>query len=847
MINSIATGPHTADEVHGTSQTSASVQQATPYARRQIGGPENIVDAHYIVFETTEPEQKLFIVVGSSVCDLGTDSHIQNIAPRLQVLGVISAWVNCEFASMARYRLEGVTLDHTMLKLVSFGSPQSRQRLAKAHQTSNFTAKSFMPATRSMVEQMYAALASVPEGQAFNLTFDLRLSRLQLESNPVLTDTLSGQIHLEHLDDGQWKPFAVKFQEFSPSFKTKCLNAEVLLEILDQLDPAGRITKGSSNAELIHMGPHFYSGRGIGQSPTLAVLWAFQKICAKKGGFHGADLDTQVLDLVEQGRRQRSDDFVSTPEQLQELLKACQEVNRRVISPGPTGSIDANIIKLCRDIPEGVIQGDPRLPYMPIRVEGILDIANRPDEFPFPALTTDQAKQYSSDVVRAGFYGDALGAELDGRPFEARLEMLKSCVTFNLNQKSAAEKTQFAQAFKALGDEPVLIRQMQQQNIYPKKHRATENTQLGVLSALAKMGWLLDNASDLNQLPASISDAFGSPQLPLQSFENGQGQKGDFAIRGGAGTHDKCQLRADKEWRDRSITKLSLDRIGSNKNRSDATSNESMMRIGYDLLPLLASKASMQNLVEQALLSNQVTHSSSLSAVASVGQVVLMAKCMHLRAQAELMGQPVNIPEHIFINTFYEVAKALEGPRRYTLELDSPYYPRLNKAFAAMEPLPDEKTQQAWATERLPSEILNGPSEQHIYTDAQAKAITRSSVKQALLDCKTQPEAYIHKEAILQRWNSRYYLGATLPSVVFLMETYGYTNPARAVEMTALLTHDSNTCATIVAQVMGALHGPKWIPDTKELGFDDMLGNGFYSVQQFVGDLHAFHDTRGQK
>lgn len=79
----------------------------------------------------------------------------------------------------------------------------------------------------------------------------------------------------------------------------------------------------------------------------------------------------------------------------------------------------------------------------------------------------------------------------------------------------------------------------------------------------------------------------------------------------------------------------------------------------YDLLPLLASDASTQDLVEQVLISNQVTHPSSFSAVACVGQALLMAKCINWRLNAE-KDPNQKLPKNFFMDTYHEVAEALQ-------------------------------------------------------------------------------------------------------------------------------------------------------------------------------------------
>ncbi len=231
----------------------------------------------------------------------------------------------------------------------------------------------------------------------------------------------------------------------------------------------------------------------------------------------------------------------------------------------------------------------------------------------------------------------------------------------------------------------------------------------------------------------------------------------------------------------------------------------------------------------------QVTHPSSFSAVASVGQSVLMAKCIDLRIKAEKAGAPLIIPPNFFIDTLHEVAVALEYPaQKFGL------HPGLSR-------VPDKYgnfSSDQWRGARLPSEFLKA-------SDQSAEVIRAGSVEQALKESPKSEVSSEHVNSILQRWSSNSYLGATFPSIVFLLEKFGRGDPAHAVNMAALVTKDSDTCATIIAQVMGALYGSEWVNKEREScinsqgqsTFTENLGGGF-EVANFLGHIDNFYDLR---
>lgn len=804
---------------------------------------EQEVNRHHIQFKLKEvPTEELNTVVGASLDSKRISDNLKNLAPRLQ----------------------DVAANGT--SLISFGSTHSYERIS-AENRANLKANS-----SGMIEQICAALANAPNSSFVELSPTTRLTDIQFEkdaTNAPSGNSLSGTVTVEVLNAGNWEESEVHFQEFYPDYNGTSLSAQTLLDILHHISPKHPFSES----------PHFYSANGIGRSASLAVLCAFRKICAAQGGFGENQVDGILNELVKQGRQQRNSQFVNTPEQYQELLSACATLNKEIsrsartanttsqqhttrakppattpvttqatppVAPvAPQGNtsttISETIIRLTNERPKKI---SSTLPYMPIRAEGIVELANEPTKFPFPQLSVEQAKKYGEDVIRAGLYGDALGSGLETKPFEAKKHALEAEFSLEESFQARTSKT---------SEEQILRKKLH----YVGKHNATDDTQQGVLSMFEKMKWITEPNRQLAALPTKIMESFANPKLPSSSFYALPETKISFKIHGGAETILMCQHRdrkgPDWNWEDRCVVDLNnpIERAGG-------AGNGAMMRIGYDLLPLLASKATMQELVEQVLLSNQVTHPSSLSAIASVGQVVIMAKCMHLRSQAESTGKELELPENFFIDIFYEVALALEKDEKFALQgLDRLNPDRLNDAFKAidfgqMDPKFERKVKRQWTTERLPSELLKGLGPNHEYSAVKAEAIRLGSVKAALDSNPTSTLDMYSCDAILKRWNSRSYLGATLPSVIFMLEKYGYDDPARAVELTALITKDSDTCATIVAQTMGALYGSGWIREEDTDPFEQCLatsnknGKRFYPVDNLIADMITFYDRQAR-
>lgn len=782
--------------------------------------------SHKIEFSLGTSQPKVNAVVGASQNKQKIDSSIQNnLVPHLRQLGKSGT------------------------ALISFGSHNSFHRITANKPDSLHTNSS------SMVEQIlrlrHSGRSQFDDLEIKGLNWKVHTSVKPLEH------WLSGEILIRIKENDTWQDKTIPFQEFSPQYDGICLTSKIMESVLEQLPNEQTQSKnGSAQA-------HFYSANGIGRSASLAVLYAFRENCIRDGGYPEESLTAHLNTLVAQGRKQRNRHFVNTERQKEELLKAFTAVNESVrqsvhakqaetnaaksppaasntTSPAAkdtlptTPTVDKTILELVEKKPG--FEVDPDLPYMPITVEGISKIANDANKFPFPALSVETAKQYAEDVMWAGFYGDALGSDLEARPFTGLAQpttngrppkRAKQAVLFqNMDSTVKEEFSSFSTTAEVRED--ILIKQLKKTN--SNGHHATDDTQQGVLSMNAQIKLKVHGETSLDKLGESIRDAFSSTKFPGQQQNLGEEPTRVIDIATGADTLKMCK-RSTKEqhWYDTCISKFDDSTC-----RAGGAGNGGLMRIGYDLLPLLASGASMQNLVEHALISNQVTHPSSFSAVASVGQVVLMAKCMHLRHEAKKEGEALKIPPNFFIDTFYDVARALEdGEQQFGLD-DSAIPPQHAP----------EDIKKNWHIPRFPSQFLKSWGEPK---DAKEAAIQAGSVEQALQESKSKSDSYIETDLVLQRWASRSYLAATFPSIVFMLERYGYGEPARAVELTALLTKDSDTCATIVAQVMGALYGSSWVKEEMIgcQGLETDLGSGF-TVDQAVTHVQRFLDLKGK-
>lgn len=789
--------------------------------------------SHKIEFNLGTSQPKVNAVVGASQNKQKIDSSIQNnLVPHLRQLGKSGT------------------------ALISFGSHNSFHRITANKPDSLHTNSS------SMVEQILRLRHS--GGGVFD---ELEISGLDWKvhnSENSLEQWLTGEIQIRIKENGAWQDKKIQFQEFSPLYDGICLKSKIMESVLEQLPNEQTQSKnGSAQA-------HFYSANGIGRSASLAVLYAFRENCIRDGGYPEESLTAHLNTLVAQGRKQRNRHFVNTERQQEELLKAFTAVNESVRQSVRAQQAQANTVTAnattaatapattfpasppandaapatpaVNETIKELVENGPglppaaKLPYMPITVEGISKIANDANKFPFPALSVETAKQYAEDVMWAGFYGDALGADLEKHPFTA-LPVLtgnggppldpKQTVLFqNMDSTVKEEFSSFSTTAEIRED--ILIKQLKKTNL--NGHHATDDTQQGVLSMNAQIKLKVQGETSLDKLGESIRDTFSSPKLPAKQQNLGEEPTRVINITDGAGTLKMCQRRKkEQHWYDQCISKR-----GNSTSRAEGAGNGGLMRIGYDLLPLLASGASMQNLVEHALISNQVTHPSSFSAVASVGQVVLMAKCMHLRHKAKKEGEALKIPPNFFIDTFYDVARALEHTKQ-RFGLDDSAMPPQNA--------PDD-IKKNWHIPRFPSQFLKSWGEPQ---DAKDVAIQAGSVEQALQESRSKSDSYIETDLVLQRWASRSYLAATFPSIVFMLERYGYGEPARAVDLTALLTKDSDTCATIVAQVMGALYGSSWVKEEMIgcQGLETDLGSGF-TVDQAVTHVQRFLDLKGK-
>lgn len=772
--------------------------------------------------------------------------------------------------------------------LVSFGSSRSFDRMQ------NMRNQPIRANSSSLIEQILAATT----GSQLN---EIRLSdQVTLKSISDITQTefnklkfYSGKIVFQQRGEPDRE---IEFREFCPDYDGHSLSSETLLAALKQV-PETNASSFAPGVKTNITNPQFYSAKGIGRSASLAVLHSFKELCMQKNGFDTNEVSHHLSILINQGRTQRHGHFVNSKTQEKELLKACDQINAEVlkaktttesadhasvnnsvpeastaaaasplrkaasiqktttptpITPStpltapastsvtsqPARRVNKTIQDLTEDKPNigGVLNS---LPYMPIKVDGIAKLANK-QELTFPVLSVADAKKFATDIFKAGFYGDALGAELERSIYEERKNFLLANAGWpneEIFNDCVPDPSQRNKIFFTL---------LKKNHNYPVStaHRATDDTQQGALSAIAKMSWLKNGKSDLNELAIHTLTAFRTPNFPNMNRKPGEEPTKNFDIRGGATTIHMCQAewREGRAWKDMAIQDIGYDRqskSGYDKgNRANAAGNGGMMRIGYDLLPLLASGATTQDLVEQVLISNQVTHPSSFSAVACVGQALLMAKCINWRLSAE-KDPNHKIPKNFFIDTYHEVAEALQHcTQKFNLLKDFSYVPK----EAAHKYSPEE-----WRTERFPSEFLKCSS-------SSTEVVNAGSVEQALADAETQKigNSSAEIDSILKRWSSSAYLGATFPSVVFLLEKFGYNDPALAVNMAALVTKDSDTCATIIAQVMGALHGSKWVDDERKScidingrsTFNEDLG-GEFKLDDLIAHTHSFYDERG--
>lgn len=167
------------------------------------------------------------------------------------------------------------------------------------------------------------------------------------------------------------------------------------------------------------------------------------------------------------------------------------------------------------------------------------------------------------------------------------------------------------------------------------------------------------------------------------------------------------------------------------------------------------------------------------------------------------------------------------------------------------------EAEEYWQAPRLPHQFLHclEPEYQHEkHYNTRNGAIYRGTVEYALQTSQIAPttksktqEAQENQEIksvrnILRRWNSgSSYLGSTLPSVVFLLEKYGYDQPQKAVRMAALVTQDKDICAAIVGAVMGALHGHEWCK-----GFFTEGQQTPDSLQNLINQCNRYFDTAGK-
>lgn len=822
-------------------QANKGAPQVDPTGENKKKPIEAGVDSHKIEFHLGSTHtKKVETVVGASFDPPIDNDFLTGLAPRLRELAT-----------------NGSTL-------VSFGSTTSFERLAQQDKPTPLHRDS-----TSLIERVKASVTS-NRGNGLKLSDKITVLNLTITSRGTNTagiPYLEGEIEIKSADP-QVTHKTIKFLEFSPKYDGRSLDENTLLNALQHVS-----NKTADGAAVAH--PHFYSMNGIGRSASLAVLYSFKKMCEQKeNGFNQGEVEGHLNSLIDHGRQQRNACFVNTAAQKKELLNACISLNQTIVDerkptmgaqpkqdfqrptlvrkpPKPAAAIASTtappktiviskaIEKLATDIPTSI--SNPRnLPYMPIKLQGITKIANDSEKFPFPQVDKEQAKVIAKDIILAGFYGDALGADL-----ETKIYPDKKNILFR-NMSNEIKKT-FRDASSDIQRDQLLIQQLKQNHGRKSeiRHQATDDTQQGVLSANVKMRCMLNGESDLNELAKQTMQAFHKPRFPSKNQNPNEKPNVDFDIRGGANTYYMCKFTdpTKNDWREVAIEDIAIKYDQSRRAidiskqgvRAGGAGNGGLMRIGYDLLPLLASGASMQDLVEQALISNQVTHPSSFSAVASVGQVVLMAKCIDLRINAEKEGEPLIVPPNFFIDTFHQVAEALEHPdQKFGLLPGFSLTPEKYSNFTTNE----------WRSKRLPSEFLKG-------SNASTEAVKAGSVEQALKENPKTEKSSKDIDSVLQRWSSNSYLGATFPSIVFLLEKFAREDPAHAVNMAALVTKDSDTCATIIAQVMGALYGSEWVDKAREncknsqgqSTFSENLGGGF-EVTNFLSHINNFYDQR---
>jgi len=810
----------------------------------------------------------------------GVDSHriefqLENLPQIAEVQTVVgassgeSARVNDAIENLKPRLLE---LYKNGSSLVSFGSSNSFNRVKNIHKQP-VRANSF-----SLIEQILAAF-NKPQLEGIPLSDTVTLKSIAIDSKTDMNELSFHGGTITFTKQGE-PDREIMFQELCPAYDGKTLTSETLLAALKHVPEtkASNSTTTYNKTNTTH--PQFYSAKGIGRSASLAVLYSFKEMCTQKNGFDPNEVMQHLGALIKQGRAQRNEHFVNTKAQEDELLKACEQINNETKktrkrmegaqrspfnhsaaaafpaastnappkveavpkpvhtstpNPPPDSSqqerrVNKTITTLTKIKPKiGGITNE--YPYMPINAKGITDLANR-KEFEFPRMTISEAKDVATDIFRAGFHGDALGSDLETRFFLLPAHVLPSKLKTKTRKLIEGMNDDKKSEFNNAANDPekkddLLISQLKLKN--NSGHCATDDTQQGALSTISKMNWLSRGDNNLDTLAQETMWAFHKPQFPSQ----GSNPPREFDIRGGANTFYMCKFtdKNKENWRDVAIEDVALIRdknmqvtgISLKGGRAGGAGNGGMMRIGYDLLPLLASGATTQDLVEQVLISNQVTHPSSFSAVACVGQAMLMAKCILFRQQEAGKKPPTELPKNFFIDTYYEVAKAIEHPEQlFNLE---PEYSRKLQGY----------TEKEWRIGRLPSEFLKAPNSPN-------EAIKKGSVEQALIDSAHLETTSQNIDSVLQRWGSNSYLGATFPTVVFLLEKFGYDNPALAVNMAALVTKDSDTCATIIAQVMGALHGSGWV-DNVNSTFDQRLGGGF-TLDNLIAHIHNFYDKR---
>ncbi len=435
-------------------------------------------------------------------------------------------------------------------------------------------------------------------------------------------------------------------------------------------------------------------------------------------------------------------------------------------------------------------------------------------------MTPEQKLQLSYEIFSGVYAGDTLGSASEsisptklipkfknGVEEDSRIETIKKRITPDVS---------FVQALC----------------LHPLKRdfHTTDDTQQFALG----LDQLLDDP-DLQVDGEQLSNRFATPGFIKPVYDTSTNQWGkaevinDCHIIGSANSIATLRFYKEKQgWESRTLLNLKREhgKLIETENVSMAAGNGGLMRIAYTMIGAIADpEHNLQKLFENVLVSGQVTHPDCFAHTTNVAFVKLLGDCIVQRNKdkniSELKGT------NFFINSMLPVMKSVEQPDRlYGLEkmictpaqkrrLGDGYYQSQGQFLNHVNS--DEAT--IWRTPRLPHQFLDAEEFQNSKKRSE-QAIYQGSVAHALKETKDWPKLDVNKDEdcqkvadFLSRWNTRSYLGATLPTIVFLLEKFGYDNPLDALKLTALVTQDNDTCAAIVGAVLGALHGGVEVQD----------------------------------